>query len=227
MELIRDIRKFRKALKWCLRSFPLRSDFGSCGRYAKIEPPLSGNIKSVYIENYAKIRPEAMFICTNKEKVIIKKYTEIAPRCTIITNSHVATQSIPQVILGHSHINDKSGDVVINEDVWIGANVTILSGVTIGRGAKIAAGSLVTKSVPPYALMVGMPAKILKKVFTVDQILKHEATLYPKEERMTKEQLEENDTQYFIDKGVFGVDTELEETANIRLDELKKIYHME
>jgi len=50
--------------------------------------------------------------------------------------------------------------VVIEDDVWIGSKVTILDGVTIGRGAVIGAGAVVTKSVPSYAIAVGIPAKI-------------------------------------------------------------------
>ena len=53
--------------------------------------------------------------------------------------------------------------VVIEEDVWIGSRVTILMGVTVGRGATIAAGSVVTKSFPPYSLVAGVPAKLIKK----------------------------------------------------------------
>lgn len=55
------------------------------------------------------------------------------------------------------------GDVVIEDDVWIGASVQILSGVRIGKGAVIAAGSLVNKDVAPYTVVGGVPAKLLKE----------------------------------------------------------------
>lgn len=226
MELIDRIKKIKRAFHWINKSFPVASDFGKCGCYAKIEPPISGNLKNVFIDNYAKVRPGAMFICGPNEKVIIKKYTVLAPRCTIVTNSHVPTVTIPQLILGHSHINDKSADVVINEDVWIGTNVTILAGVSIGRGAIIAAGSLVTKSVPPYALMVGSPARVVKKNFSIDQIMKHEKALYPENERFTREQLEDIDTAYFSGKGILGVDTGINESAMERIEHLKDVYHL-
>lgn len=54
------------------------------------------------------------------------------------------------------------GDIYIADDVWIGKNVIILSGVKIGQGAVIAAGSIVTKDIPPYAIAGGVPAKPLK-----------------------------------------------------------------
>ena len=54
------------------------------------------------------------------------------------------------------------GSIVVEDDVWIGHSATILSGVTIGQGAVIAAGALVCKDVPPYAIVGGVPAKVIK-----------------------------------------------------------------
>lgn len=54
------------------------------------------------------------------------------------------------------------GNIVVDDDVWIGYGTTILSGVHIGQGAIIAAGAVVDKDVPPYAIVGGVPAKIIK-----------------------------------------------------------------
>lgn len=62
------------------------------------------------------------------------------------------------------------GDVVIGNDVWIGQDVTILSGVTIGDGAVIGAGSVVAKDVEPYAIVVGNPARLVRKRFSEEAI---------------------------------------------------------
>lgn len=62
-------------------------------------------------------------------------------------------------------------------------------GVTIGRGAIIAAGAVVNKSIPPYAIAGGIPAKVIKFKWTIDEIMRHEAILYPPEQRFSKEQL--------------------------------------
>lgn len=63
---------------------------------------------------------------------------------------------------------------IIGDDVWIGFGAIVMSGVTIGRGAIIAAGSVVTKDVPPYSIVVGVPAMVIKKRFTPEQIEEHE-----------------------------------------------------
>lgn len=59
-----------------------------------------------------------------------------------------------------NHEYDK--DVVVDEDVWIGARVTLLSGVHIRRGCILCAGAVVTKDTPPYAIIGGVPAKLIK-----------------------------------------------------------------
>lgn len=57
-----------------------------------------------------------------------------------------------------------SGNIVIGDDVWIGANVTILPNVTIGKCSVIGAGSVVAKSIPPFSIAVGVPAKVSKNI---------------------------------------------------------------
>jgi serine acetyltransferase len=81
-------------------------------------------------------------------------------------------------------------DVIINEDVWAGINVTVMPGVEIGRGTTIAASSVVTKSIPPYCICAGVPAKFIKFYWDIEEILRHEEMLYPITERYTREQLE-------------------------------------
>lgn len=68
--------------------------------------------------------------------------------------------------------------IIIEDDVWIGANAIILSGVTIGEGAIIGAGSVVTKNVEPYTIFAGNPAKKIKMRFTEDELLNHRQLLY-------------------------------------------------
>lgn len=70
--------------------------------------------------------------------------------------------------LGETQEGISKGDIVVDDDVWIGYRTTIMSGVHIGQGAVIAAGAVVTKDVPPYAIVGGVPAKIIKYRFSSD-----------------------------------------------------------
>lgn len=65
--------------------------------------------------------------------------------------------------------------VIIEDDVWIGTNVTILKGVTIGEGAIVAAGSVVTKSIEPFSIYGGVPAKKIKDRFNENDLLEHKS----------------------------------------------------
>lgn len=65
---------------------------------------------------------------------------------------------------------DNKGDIVIGNDVWIGYEAVIMAGVTIGDGAVIASRAVVTKDVPPYSIVGGVPAKIIRRRFDVETI---------------------------------------------------------
>ncbi len=69
--------------------------------------------------------------------------------------------------------------VVIEDDVWIGNGSIVLSDVRIGRGSVVAAGSVVTKDVPSYAIVGGNPARLIRMRFTPDEIREHERRLRP------------------------------------------------
>jgi acetyltransferase-like isoleucine patch superfamily enzyme len=65
---------------------------------------------------------------------------------------------------------EESKRTIIGNDVFVGANVTVLDGITIGDGAVVGAGAVVTKNIPPYAIAVGVPAKVVKYRFKKEQI---------------------------------------------------------
>lgn len=74
----------------------------------------------------------------------------------------------------------KNQKIIIDDDVWIGFGSVVFTGIHIHRGAIVAAGSIVTKDVPPYAIVAGNPAKIKGYRFTEEQIVEHEKMLYGK-----------------------------------------------
>lgn len=108
-------------------------------------------------------------------KLIIKKHVITGPNLTVITGDH---KYIPGRWIDTVKANEKEDfydqDVTIEEDVWIGANVTILKGVTVGRSSIIAAGSLVIKDVPPYSIVGGVPAKVIKMKWEQNDITQQE-----------------------------------------------------
>lgn len=227
VRLLFDIWYFIKKSRYLLFQFhknnPERKDFGSLPAHSTIANPFHVGVpKNLFVEDFVKIRYGLTVINAKEESVYVKKYTEIAPDVTIVTNSHRSTIGIPQIILGESHINDKSADVIIEEDVWIGTRVTILAGVTLGRGCIVAANAVVTKPVPPYALVAGTPASIIGVKFSLSDIERHEEALYPASERLSHEELVSLFNQYYNDKKVFGCSEPLTEEQQEIVNKLKK-----
>jgi len=168
-----------------------RSQFGYIADSVILTPPLSGNMRNVFIYDNVGIGPHAL-LSTPNAKIIIKGNCAIAEHLTIHTGNHARV--IGKFVTDITEANKPQGfdkDVIIKKDVWIGSNVTILAGVHIGRGATIAAGAVVNKDVPPYSIVGGVPAKVIKFYWTKEQILEHESKLYPEAERMSEEELEE------------------------------------
>lgn len=111
-----------------------------------------------------------------EEPPIIGKYCSIAADVTIDVNGEHNKQGLTtypfQVFLGieDTNIPTTKGPVVIGSDVWLCRGVHILSGVNIGDGAIIGANCLVSKDVPPYAVVVGNPQRIVKYRYDEDTI---------------------------------------------------------
>lgn len=217
------ISSYWKAIKAIKNQYAINEKkIGRLGKNSDIALPASfDNPKNVFIDDYVRIQPNSRIINHNG-KFIIKRYSAIAANFVAIPNNHISTVGIPQYILGPSHINDIEGDIIIEESVWIGANVVMLQGASrVGRGAVIGACSLVNKPIPPYAVAVGIPAKIVASTFSIDQILEHEKAIYPKEERFSKEYLEQLFTEHFQEKKSFGTSYISEKDKSL-LDSIKK-----
>jgi len=101
--------------------------------------------------------------------------------CMISTNFHLIGNDHNAGIIGtptRLGFRREKKVTIIESDCWIGHGVTMLSGVVIGRGSIIAAGAVVTKSVPPYSIVGGVPAKELRMRFSPDQIAVHDNEIY-------------------------------------------------
>lgn len=99
---------------------------------------------------------------TQNAPVIIGNNVSIAPYVTFISSSSPNNGKNIQNIF---HIREhciKEQEIIVEEDVWIGANVTILPGVKIGKCSVIGAGALVLKDVEPYSIYAGIPAKKIR-----------------------------------------------------------------
>ena len=116
-------------------------------------------------------------------KVRLGRYNSIGRDCNfflhanhrpdwITTTSQLLGAVTPEIADMHMKMGHPTckGDIVIENDVWIGATSTIMSGVKISNGAVVGGGAVVTKDVPPYAIVAGNPAKVVKYRFSEEQI---------------------------------------------------------
>ncbi|EHJ40809.1 hypothetical protein HMPREF0673_01183 [Leyella stercorea DSM 18206] len=165
-------------------SYVWKRNMKYCGKNVYLRP-MSSDIKGIWnlsIDDDSLIPKNSVFYCTLAPIVIGKKVI-FGPHPTIITGDH-RTDIIGKYIMDiedqdkfEDGINKYDSPVIIEDDVWCGANVTILKGVRIGKGSIVAAGAVVTKSFPPYSIIGGVPAKLIKKRFHDDEIKEHEKLL--------------------------------------------------
>lgn len=153
----------------------------SCGKNVYLRPTSSDikGIENLSIGDGTLVPKGSTFYCTRAELKIGNKVL-FGPNPTIITGDH-RIDVVGKYIIDVSDdekIPENDAPVVIEDDVWCGANVVILKGVTIGKGSVVAAGSVVTKSFAPYSVIGGVPAKLIRMRFSTDQIEEHERILY-------------------------------------------------
>lgn len=150
-----------------------------CGNEVYFSPADSVfTYESMDVGNYVSIGYNADFVAT-RSKIIIRDHVIFGPHVSIRGGDH--RFDIPGRYIDTIKDNDKlpqnDADVVFQGDNWIGMNSIILKGVTIGFGCVVAAGSVVNKSTPPYSVVGGVPAKVLRMRFTEDEIKTHEGCL--------------------------------------------------
>jgi len=129
--------------------------------------------KRVSVGDYTYgFKSDTFRLWNNDERISIGKYCSIADGVKIFGGGEHDYKKVSTYPLGFLEGTKKppyrfsKGQTVIGNDVWLGENSIILSGVTIGNGAVVGAGAVVAKDVPPYAIVVGNPAKIIKYRFS-------------------------------------------------------------
>lgn len=140
--------------------------------HTKLKNLIKIDLVNVGVKTYGDLNVNSS---SNHSKLYIGNYCSVASGVLFLLNSehplnHISTYPFKVKVLSESSESLSKGDIVIDDDVWIGCNSTIMSGVHVGQGAIIAAGSVVTKDVPPYAIVGGVPAKVIKYRFSNDII---------------------------------------------------------
>lgn len=134
------------------------------------------SLNRVALGDYTYIGPSSSISNTT-----FGKFCSIGPGCRIGLGKHptnylsthpvfFSNKNQAGVLFTKSNYFKEYESINIGNDVWIGANVVVLDGVTVGNGAIIAAGSVVVKDVPPYAIVGGNPAKLIRMRFSGDVI---------------------------------------------------------
>lgn len=163
--------------------------FGSIGPHCSIGKGSVLVPANMYLEDYVIVQNRVNFI-SSEGKLIIKKYSVISSECVIIPGTHLAAPGIPFYYQAKSHFGDEHHTITIAEDCWVGAASVLLCKCGLGRGCIVAAGSVVTKQFPPYAVIAGVPAHIIGVKFCKEDILKHESEIYHESERLSEKYLD-------------------------------------
>lgn len=176
------------------------SKLGHFGYRASIGVPADLKCpKNIYLYEHARIGRRSTIMTMGDSKFIMKRESESAEGLVVVTSNH--KQKVG-TFRESSNDDNMYRDIIVEEDVWLGINVTLLAGAHIGRGAICGAGCVVRKDVPPYAVVVGNPARIVKFKYSIDDIIRHEEILYAPEDRIPREILESNYAQFMQDKNI-------------------------
>lgn len=162
----------RAVMRW-----RVKRSLGSCGDNVTglVNCTLWGP-ENIRIGNDVRIQP-GFFAIAIEAHISIGSKVIIGPRVGMITGDH-NTSVVGRYMYDVSEKRESDdAPIVVEDDVWIGYGAIILKGVRVGRGSAVAAGAVVTSDVPNYAIVAGVPAKLLRMRFTPEEILEHERML--------------------------------------------------
>lgn len=168
---------FEKAFWFIKRNVQLQR-FRHCGENVFIGRYCFFTGETILINNDVYIGEGCRFQSVSS-KILIGSHVMFGPNVSIHGGDHrkdLLGKYIKEIRQSDKiPINDQ--DVLIEDDVWVGANAIILKGVTIGEGSIIGAGSVVTRNVPPYSILVGTKSQKIFSRWTEDEIIRHKTII--------------------------------------------------
>jgi maltose O-acetyltransferase len=176
--------------------------FGSYGRNFWFDPDGEYSFANIHVGNDVSLGYKPVLVAANA-KIQIGDKVMFGPEVTIRGGNHT-TSYVGRFMFDVTDREKRREDdlgVVIQDDVWVGTRAIILHGVTVGRGAVVGAGAVVTKNVPPYAIVGGVPARVLRFRWDVETIIQHEEILYPDAKRLERAALERCQKQILTQNG--------------------------
>lgn len=181
---------FFRRIFWHGGMVMLRPLFAEHGSHFRFDPRGIYSFSTIYVGEHVHLGVRPIILATNS-KIKIGSHVMFGPEVTIRGGNHridIIGRYMDTITEAEKRQEDDLG-VVIEDDVWVGTKAIILHGVTIGRGAVVAAGAIVTADVPPYSIVVGVPAKVIKFRWDIQAIIDHEKELYPQAYRLSVERL--------------------------------------
>ena len=168
--ILNNLKKKCKDIPLCLKLFSVinKKKYSKNNKHNKSSIKSGCNEKYIHCGRYSYGEISSIN-CDNKTNLYIGDFVSIAPGVNFLVSAehninHLSTFPFKHQLNGDIEATSK-GDIIIDDDVWIGQNAIVLSGVHIGQGAVIAAGAVVTKDVPPYSVVGGIPAHVIKYRF--------------------------------------------------------------
>ena len=156
-------------------TFPvIRVSLEKCGKNVRVAKGRFSGINNVQIGNNVSLGT-GFTLLSSRAKIYIGDDVMFCPGVTVVTGDH-RTDILDRpmtTVTDNEKLPDNDKDVVFEGDNWIGANAIILKGVTVGKGSVVSAGAVVTHDVPPYAIVGGVPAKVIKYRFSNDEVSEH------------------------------------------------------
>lgn len=155
-----------------------RSRFASVGKNFSFDPFGVYSYENIEIGDNVNLGYRPVLIAS-RSKITISDNVMFGPQVTVRGGNHridIVGRHMTSIRDSEKRPEDDPG-VVIENDVWVGTRAIILAGVTIGRGSIVAAGAVVTKSVAPYSIVGGNPARVIRKRWDEATIAEHERRL--------------------------------------------------